>query len=501
MLPLALALVALWYFAELTRTRPSTGRSAPALLLRRRWYALFFLVLLLGTGLTLAAGWHTPFSKIVYRVPVLGSLRAVERGLVLASLSLTLSAGFGLQRLVEQPRRQPWLLLPALLVLMVPALFVWAALTHPWRLQALFGMDPHDLQKVSLALPGTYVPLLIAVTSALWLAWWSWRCGGALTQGVAAALVVIDLGVYAVGFNATTHRTLYEYQPQITRELRGDGELFRKATFLIVANDVGDRFGQEMLAMSWGMVHGVEDINGFNSLQTRRYTDYVFGPRTNDVSYGYLFDTSLLRSDSPILSSLNVRYVVVPTAVRIDPGPHLRQVFEGMHLRVLENTQVYPRAYFAERVWSEMNPRAVLRQVTAAGFDGRRNALVEANDAPSVQQPSTTPAVADATRLSPTELRVTTSTAERRFLVVSEMYFPGWRAYVDGVPTPIFRTNYVFRGVTVPAGQHVVKFVYRPTSVLAGAAVSAFALIGIGALIYRGLRTPHPQTLRALATP
>ena len=57
------------------------------------------------------------------------------------------------------------------------------------------------------------------------------------------------------------------------------------------------------------------------------------------------------------------------------------------------------------------------------------------------------------------------------------MYFPGWRAYVDGVETPIYRANYLFRGVVVPQGQHTLVFAYRPTSVLVGAAISLVALV------------------------
>jgi hypothetical protein len=164
-LPLALALVAIWHLAELTATRPSAETSAPSLLLRHRWYSLLFLVLLLGTGVTLAAGHHTPFSRITYRTPVLGSLRAVERGLVLASFALTLLAGFGLQRIVEQPQRRRWLLLPAVLIVTVPAFFVWQG--YQAGRQPLLGMDPSDLKKLSLDVPNTYVPLLLALTSGL----------------------------------------------------------------------------------------------------------------------------------------------------------------------------------------------------------------------------------------------------------------------------------------------------------------------------------------------
>ncbi len=66
------------------------------------------------------------------------------------------------------------------------------------------------------------------------------------------------------------------------------------------------------------------------------------------------------------------------------------------------------------------------------------------------------------------------------------MYFPGWRAYLDGVEIPIYRTNYLFRGVVVPAGQHSLVYAYRPTSVLIGAAISLLAVaIAAGLLIVK----------------
>jgi uncharacterized membrane protein YfhO len=79
------------------------------------------------------------------------------------------------------------------------------------------------------------------------------------------------------------------------------------------------------------------------------------------------------------------------------------------------------------------------------------------------------------------------------------MYYPGWRAYVDGVETPILRTNYLFRGVVVPGGRHVVRFAYLPSSVIAGAAVSALALLAAAVLLYRSRPSAvRPAALAAL---
>jgi hypothetical protein len=190
----------------------------------------------------------------------------------------------------------------------------------------------------------------------------------------------------------------------------------------------------------------------------------------------------LLRSDNPVLSSLNVRYVLVPRGERVTLGSHLRPVFENAHVRVYENMQAYPRAYFSGRVHAELDPRAVLERVTTPGFDGRREAVVESDGVPPLAATAAA-AWCKAIRSSPNELHVRTLTTEPRFLVVSEMYMPGWHADIDGTPATVYRTNYLFRGVVVPAGHHVVRFVYRPRSVMLGAAVSAVALIVVGVLL------------------
>jgi 4-hydroxybenzoate polyprenyltransferase len=64
-----------------------------------------------------------------------------------------------------------------------------------------------------------------------------------------------------------------------------------------------------------------------------------------------------------------------------------------------------------------------------------------------------------------------------RFLVLSESWSPGWRAALDGQPTPIYRTNYVIQGVVVPPGDHTVSLVYDPPAFRWGVAISLVALV------------------------
>jgi uncharacterized membrane protein YfhO len=68
-------------------------------------------------------------------------------------------------------------------------------------------------------------------------------------------------------------------------------------------------------------------------------------------------------------------------------------------------------------------------------------------------------------------------------LVLTDVFYPGWRARVDGQPAKVYRVNGVARGVFVPSGTHVVEFSYFPVSFIVGLMVAAVALAVCVALL------------------
>jgi hypothetical protein len=59
----------------------------------------------------------------------------------------------------------------------------------------------------------------------------------------------------------------------------------------------------------------------------------------------------------------------------------------------------------------------------------------------------------------------TSNASTARFAVFSEVYYnAGWKAYIDGKEATIVKTNYVLRGLSVPAGQHKITFEFKPDS-------------------------------------
>ncbi len=89
----------------------------------------------------------------------------------------------------------------------------------------------------------------------------------------------------------------------------------------------------------------------------------------------------------------------------------------------------------------------------------------------------------------PHSITVSTSSKKPSLLLLSEVFYPGWIAKLDGGEIPIYRVNYAFRAVTVDAGKHKIEFHFRPASIYAGFAVTFISLAGV--LIYLWLQRKH----------
>lgn len=141
---------------------------------------------------------------------------------------------------------------------------------------------------------------------------------------------------------------------------------------------------------------------------------------------------------------------------------------------VYENLRILPRAWFAKRVTGIEDDKILARiqgRDGNASFDPREEALVDSGSLPETVA-STEGSVA-VTRYEPNRISLKTKNDNPGFLVLSEIYYPGWTASIDGKRVRVHRTNYVLRGVSVPAGEHDVEFSFRSRSFLQGAYLSA----------------------------
>ena len=202
--------------------------------------------------------------------------------------------------------------------------------------------------------------------------------------------------------------------------------------------------------------------------------------RIRAIEYGVLGGRT--GQSMPPAAHRNLLRLLRTQAVVATPGPDWPPYGLGKPAATFGKTAVHwlgdvgPEAFLVGRADMVAQPRRALAFVANPTIDLSRIACVEA----PLPQPLT-----DATQVGTVEIMHTdhdelglTVRAQRPALVVvSRRWDPGWRAWLDGRPVSVLRTDYLVQGVFVPAGEHRVRLAYRPTSLWLGAAVSAAGLV------------------------
>lgn len=247
-----------------------------------------------------------------------------------------------------------------------------------------------------------------------------------------------------------------------------------------------------LLATNMGTPMGLQSIQGYNAVHIARYDEFM--EKLNERSQGYHNADVVPRGlDSPLLDLLNVRYMIVPADVGADQDElrELKDVHPAVYgddrVEVLENRDALPRAWIVHSA-IQSSPKETLRQLDSGAVDPRRTALLE-RPPPDLDLPDDSSAdTATVTEYGADRMRLETETGARGLLVLSEPYYPAWKAYVDGERVPLYVADHVLRAVPVPAGEHTVELRYESWSLRAGIAVSLGFCLVLVILVLAGVR-------------
>jgi len=431
---------------------------------RRLWAReIRYFVLLASAAGLYALGRHTPvFAFLFDWLPGVALFRRPADATFLMVLGLAVSAGWLFHRAImegapTQPSRA--------------ALALWAAgglaaLGYGLVLAHAFGQLARTVPILvsGLLLVGAAAALLVALDRAtrlrVALAW------------LLVALAALDLRLFNAGsvLNAASASDRQELAA-----VEGDG----LAPILQGLAHDGSAEGPprfELLGLGGyrqkaGMIYGIQGTLGYGPLRLALY-EQAIGAGQNSHEPVRRFTSLAPGYAAPLQRLLGARFIVAPVGpeeldqrVPVDSMPLV-----AVHgkVRIYENPLALPRVMLirrgvvldAERLmaggsWPQLDPSAAVILDRKPGEWNRWATRVDG----SIGEPEIT-----IRRYTTTEIEIEAATPLRAFLVLNELWYPGWEVEVDGRPTELLRANLLFRAVALPPGRHDVVFRFRPFS-------------------------------------
>jgi hypothetical protein len=210
-----------------------------------------------------------------------------------------------------------------------------------------------------------------------------------------------------------------------------------------------------------------KSIGGYHGAKMERYAELIdtsfypginrFGTAAGKAKSVEELQQIFNETTFPSLDMLNTKYVIY------NPGaPPL------INPRALGNAWFVEKPVFVEGAIKEIS--------MMNSFDPSKEAIIGDNFKDKISK-SSYPVIANEkialVSYQPDELHYKYSASEEKLAVFSEIYYPaGWKSYIDGKESPYFRTDWVLRGMIVPAGDHEIKFIFKPGSYIIGNKVS-----------------------------
>jgi hypothetical protein len=212
------------------------------------------------------------------------------------------------------------------------------------------------------------------------------------------------------------------------------------------------------------MMYGLSDVRSID-FSTQWYNTYVaMIPETiHWLSYGTTFENV----KSPLLQVLNLKYVFSSSPDSPAGGTGADVVASTSVARVWRLRDVQPRSFLVSDALVARDDSAAVSALRAAPEAVYRRVVLSApgpahSVGASVHSTIGGESAIAAIRYGPSESVWQVHAPEAGYMVTTDAYYPGWRAYVDGVRTPIYRANIAFRAIEVPAGEHRVVYRYEP---------------------------------------
>jgi len=280
--------------------------------------------------------------------------------------------------------------------------------------------------------------------------------------GILLLLIGFDLFYFGQGYNPIVDQGIIYPETETTRLLQQENKgPFRIATPLSV-------FPHET-----HLPYKIPSIRGYDALEIRTYTEFMNLVSDHKHAAYFVFATPHHNKiDSPLFDLLNVKYFITPLDQELNRD-RFPLVYSG-EVNMYLNKSYLPRAFLISNYIVEKDKKKRLALLSHASFSPAKTLVLE--EEISYESRDIAGSAVKITDYQSNRVKIHVQAAQECFLVLTDNFFPGWKAYVDDQSTPIYRAYHTFRAVRVPQGESIIEFKYRPWSFYSGVVLSIVAL-------------------------
>lgn len=380
---------------------------------------------------------ENPISKIPFEfgIPFISSSQPT-RLMFLIVFGLSVLSAIGFDFFIKQRKMTKRVLVSVLITLGVLGL-VWIV-----SIGNLFGISQENLSVLKRNL---IFPSIVFAAGIFLIIIFSMVKKDSLKRFVLVGIIFLvsfDLLRFGWKFTSFTKSEYFYPQTKTIRFLKKDKDVFR-----IASTD------SRIFPPNFSTYYKIQSIEGYDPLYLKSYAQVIAaserGEPNIDPPFGFNRILTPHNLDSKFINLLNVKYVL--SFSDLDPS-RFEKVFEEGETKIFLNREFLSRTFFVEKIIVEKRKDARLSEMFSQNLS--KTAIVE----DQVDAKNLNVGKARIVEYSANKVIIETENTGDGFLFLGDVYYPIWKVSIDGRKSKIYKTNFSFRGIFVPPGNHKIVF-------------------------------------------
>lgn len=391
--------------------------------------------------LSLLLGLKNPVSQIPYilNFPIISSMQP-SRIIYLLTFSLVILSAFGFESFLENKNIKKQLV--SLSIILLPLLALMALVTI---FKGVLS-KPVGLENAVIASRNLILPIAASASIAVVIIIQKLNVPKGIITILVFFLTLSELFYFSYKFTPfSSFNTIYP-ETETIKYLRSQGRPFR-----VMSTD------RRIANPNSLTVYKIESVSGYDPLYLKDYAQLVDTWESDKAREGInSFNRFVTPSNysSTLTNLMNVKYILSFDDIL---NPRFELVLQEGKTRTYRNRDALERVFFVREIESKPNDVEVLKAIL------NNSNLKEVAYATNFSfKGGDEKATAKIINYNDQSLIVNTQTEKDTPLIISNVYFPGWKVYIDGKEESLNKVNYMLQSVVVPTGNHSVKLAYRP---------------------------------------